>query len=161
MSKTRVGVYICHCGVNIKSTVDVATLTQFASTLPHVAVAKDYIYLCSDPGQELIKNDIKEFKLNRIVVAACSPRMHEPTFRKVLRNAGINPYCLELANIREHCSWVHEDGKKATQKAKSILAATVAKASLLEPLEEKEVDVIPTALVLGGGIAGIQAALPG
>ena len=159
MSKTRVGVYICHCGVNIKSTVDVAKLVQFASTLPHVAAAKDYIYLCSDPGQELITNDIKEFNLNRIVVAACSPRMHEPTFRKALRNAGINPYCLEIANIREHCSWVHEDSKKATQKAESILAATVAKTSLLEPLEEKEVDVIPTALVVGGGIAGIQAAL--
>ena len=159
MGKIRVGVYICHCGVNIKSTVDVTKLTQFASTLPNVSIAKDYIYLCSDPGQELIRNDIKEFNLNRIVVAACSPRMHEPTFRKVLRSAEVNPYCLEIANIREHCSWVHEDTKKATKKAESILAATVAKTSLLEPLEEKEVDVIPTALVLGGGIAGIQAAL--
>ncbi len=159
MAKTRVGVYICHCGVNIKSTVNVEKLTQFASTLPHVTVAKDYIYLCSDPGQELIRNDIKEHNLNRIVVAACSPRMHEPTFRKVLRTSGINPYCVEIANIREHCSWVHEDAKKATKKAESILAATVAKTSLLEPLEEKEVDVIPQALVIGGGIAGIQAAL--
>ncbi len=159
MGKIKVGVYICHCGVNIKSTVDVTKLTEFASTLPHVSIAKDYIYLCSDPGQELIRNDIKEFNLNRIVVAACSPRMHEPTFRKVLRSAGVNPYCLEIANIREHCSWVHEDIEKATRKAESILAATVAKASLLEPLEEKEVDVIPAALVLGGGIAGIQAAL--
>jgi len=159
MAKIRVGVYICHCGVNIKSTVDVIKLTQFSLTLPHVSVAKDYIYLCSDPGQELIRNDIKEFQLNRIVVASCSPRMHEPTFRKVLRSAGLNPYCLEMANIREHCSWVHEDSKKATQKAESILAAAVAKASLLEPLEEKEVDVTPAALVLGGGIAGIQAAL--
>jgi len=159
MAKTRVGVYICHCGVNIKSTVDVEKLTRFASTLPHVTVAKDYIYLCSDPGQELIRNDIKEHNLNRIVVAACSPRMHEPTFRKVLRTSGINPYCVEIANIREHCSWVHEDAAKATKKAESILAATVAKTSLLEPLEEKEVDVIPRALVIGGGIAGIQAAL--
>jgi heterodisulfide reductase subunit A len=159
MTKTRVGVYICHCGVNIKSTVDVDKLTQFASTLPHVSVAKDYIYLCSDPGQELIRNDIKEHNLNRIVVAACSPRMHEPTFRKVLRTSGINPYCLEIANIREHCSWVHEDSALATKKAESILAATVAKTSLLEPLEEKEVDVIPRALVIGGGIAGIQTAL--
>jgi len=159
MAKTRVGVYICHCGVNIKSTVDVEKLTRFASTLPHVTVAKDYIYLCSDPGQELIRNDIKEHNLNRIVVAACSPRMHELTFRKVLRTSGINPYCVEIANIREHCSWVHEDAAKATKKAESILAATVAKTSLLEPLEEKEVDVIPRALVIGGGIAGIQAAL--
>ena len=159
MGKIKVGVYICHCGVNIKSTVDVDKLTRFALTLPHVSVAKNYIYLCSDPGQELIKKDIEENSLNRIVVASCSPRMHEPTFRKVLRSADLNPYCLEMANIREHCSWVHEDVHKATRKAEGILAASVAKASLLEPLEEKEVDVTPTALVIGGGIAGIQAAL--
>jgi heterodisulfide reductase subunit A len=159
MGKARVGVYICHCGVNIQATVDVSRLARFAATLPQVAVAKDYIYLCSDPGQELIRNDIREHNLNRIVVAACSPRMHEPTFRKVLGKAGLNPYCLEIANIREHCSWVHQDIEKATRKAESILAATVAKTRLLEPLEEKEVDVVPTALVIGGGIAGIQAAL--
>ena len=159
MGKIKVGVYICHCGVNIKSTVDVDKLTRFALTLPHVSVAKNYIYLCSDPGQELIKKDIEENSLNRIVVASCSPRMHEPTFRKVLRSAGLNPYCLEMANIREHCSWVHKDAHKATRKAEGILAASVAKANLLEPLEEKEVDVTPTALVIGGGIAGIQAAL--
>src|SRR5512139_3377413 len=145
MGKTRVGVYICHCGVNIGSTVEVSRLARFAATLPHVAVAKDYIYLCSDPGRELIRNDIKELNLNRVVVAACSPRMHEPTFRKVLGKAGLNPYCLEIANIREHCSWVHQDMEKATRKAESILAATVAKAGLLEPLEEKEVDVVPSA----------------
>ncbi len=159
MGKTRIGVYICHCGVNIGSTVDVSRVARFAATLPHVAVAKDYIYLCSDPGQELIRNDIREHNLNRVVVAACSPRMHEPTFRKVLGKADLNPYCLEIANIREHCSWVHHDIEKATRKAESIIAATVAKAGLLEPLEEKEVDVVPSALVIGGGIAGIQAAL--
>ena len=145
MGKVKLGVYICHCGININSTVDVEKLTQFAATLPNVTMAKNYIYLCSDPGQELIKNDVKEFGLNRIVVASCSPRMHEQTFRKVLRNAGLNPYCLEIANIREHCSWVHEDKEKALQKARGLLAASVAKAGLLEPLEEKEVDVIPPA----------------
>lgn len=159
MGNIKLGVYICHCGININSTVDVEKLTQFAATLPHVTIAKNYIYLCSDPGQELIKKDIKELGLNRIVVASCSPRMHETTFRKVLRSADLNPYCLEIANIREHCSWVHEDKAKATQKARGLLAASVAKAGLLEPLEEKEVDVIPSALVIGGGIAGIQAAL--
>ena len=159
MEKIKTGVYICHCGVNINSTVDVDKLTKFSSDLPPVSIARNYIYLCSDPGQELIKKDIEEFGLNRIVVASCSPRMHEPTFRKVLRSAGINPYCLEMANIREHCSWVHDDPVMATQKAEALVSAAVAKASLLEPLEEKEIDVIPAALVIGGGIAGIQTAL--
>ena len=159
METIKVGVYICHCGVNIKATVDVDKLTQFSSDLPPVSVAKSYIYLCSDPGQELIKKDIEEFGLNRIVVASCSPRMHEPTFRKVLRSAGINPYCLEMANIREHCSWVHDDPVMATQKAEALVSAAVAKTRLLEPLEEKEIDVIPAALVIGGGIAGIQTSL--
>ena len=155
----RLGVYICHCGVNIKANVNVAKLTKFAEQLPHVRVARDYLYMCSEPGQQLIKKDIEEFKLDRVVVAACSPRMHEITFRKALRSAGLNPYCLEIANIREHCSWVHEDRMKATQKAQKLLAAAVSKAALLEPLEEKEVEVTPAALVVGGGIAGIQAAL--
>ncbi len=159
MGKVKLGVYICHCGININSTVDVEKLTQFAATLPQVTVAKNYIYLCSDPGQELIKTDIKEQGLNRIVVASCSPRMHEPTFRNVLRAAGLNPYCLEVANIREHCSWVHEDREQATRKAQGLLASAVAKARLLEPLQERDVEVIPRALVIGGGIAGIQAAL--
>ncbi len=159
MSKIKTGVYICHCGVNITSTIDIDRLTQFAEELPSVSVAKQYIYLCSDPGQELLRKDIKELGLNRIVVASCSPRMHEPTFRKVMRSAGLNPYCLEIANIREQCSWVHEDKDKATRKAESILAASVAKARLLEPLTEKQVDVTPSALVIGAGIAGIQAAL--
>ena len=155
----RIGVYICHCGVNIKANVNVAKLTKFAEQLPHVRVARDYLYICSEPGQQLIKKDIEEHGLDRVVVASCSPRMHEVTFRKVLRSAGLNPYCLEIANIREHCSWVHEDRMKATQKAQKLLAAAVSKAALLEPLEEKEVEVTPAALVIGGGIAGIQAAL--
>jgi heterodisulfide reductase subunit A2 len=155
----KVGVYICHCGVNIKSTVNVQKLAKFAEQLPYVRSAKDYLYMCSEPGQQLIKKDIEELGLDRVVVAACSPRMHEGTFRNVLRSAGVNPYCLEMANIREHCSWVHDDRMKATQKAQKLIAAAVNKAALLEPLEEQEVEVTPAALVIGGGIAGIQSAL--
>jgi len=157
--KARVGVYICHCGINIAATVDVEALTAFAQTLRNVVVARDYTYMCSDPGQELIKSDIEEYGLTHVVVAACSPRMHEPTFRGVVEEAGINPYCFEMANIREQCSWVHEERVRATEKAKQIVASAVAKASLLRPLEEREVGVIPAALVIGGGIAGIEAAL--
>ena len=159
MSARRIGVYICHCGVNITDTVDVLALKEFASGLPRVKSAQNYLYMCSETGQELIRKEIKEKGLNRIVVAACSPNMHEPTFRNVLNSVGLNPYCLEIVNIREQCAWVHKDKKVATKKAKSLLASSVAKAALLEPLEEKEVDVTPTAMVIGGGIAGIQAAL--
>ena len=157
--KARVGVYICHCGINIAATVDVEAVTAFAQTLPNVVVARDYTYMCSDPGQELIKSDIEEYGLTHVVVAACSPRMHEPTFRGVVEQAGINPYCFEMANIREQCSWVHGERVRATEKAKQLVASAVAKASLLRPLEEREVGVIPAALVIGGGIAGIEAAL--
>jgi heterodisulfide reductase subunit A len=115
--------------------------------------------MCSDPGQELIKDDVKEHGLTHVVVASCSPRMHEPTFRGVVEEAGINPYCFEMANIREQCSWVHEDREWATEKAKQLVASAVAKAALLRPLEEREVGVTPAALVIGGGIAGIEAAL--
>jgi heterodisulfide reductase subunit A len=159
MSTKKIGVYICHCGVNIAHTVAVDELKDFAARQPHVKVAEHYMYMCSDPGQELIRKDIKEKGLNRIVVAACSPRMHEPTFRNALQSAGLNPYCLEVANIREHCSWVHPDQEAATAKAKSILAAAIAKAARIEPLQEHEVGVTKAALVIGGGIAGIQAAL--
>ncbi|MCW7080649.1 MAG: CoB--CoM heterodisulfide reductase iron-sulfur subunit A family protein, partial [Candidatus Methanospirare jalkutatii] len=119
----------------------------------------DYPYLCSEQGQELIKNDILDLKLDAVVVAACSPRMHEHTFRRAIRDAGMNPYCYEQANIREQCSWVHTDRKDATEKAKALVRSAVFRVALLEPLEEKEVSVLPSALVLGGGIAGIQAAL--
>ena len=155
----RIGVYICHCGVNIAATVNVEEVTEFASTLPNVAVARHYSFVCSEPGQALIKEDIEEMGLDRVVVAACSPRMHESTFRAAIQEAGLNPYLLEMANIREQCSWVHEEKDKATEKAKALVAAAVAKASLLEPLEEKEAAVTPAALVIGGGIAGIQASL--
>ena len=159
MMKSRVGVYICHCGINIAATVDVEAVTAFAQTLPNVAVARNYTYMCSDPGQELIKKDIREHGLTHVVVASCSPRMHEPTFRGVVQEAGINPYCFEMANIREQCSWVHQDRARATEKAKQLVASAVAKAALLQPLEEREVGVTPAALVIGGGIADIEATL--
>ncbi len=157
--KSRVGVYICHCGINIAATVDVEAVAAFAQTLPDVVVAKDYTYMCSDPGQELIKSDIVECGLTHVVVASCSPRMHEPTFRGAVEEEGLNPYCFEMANIREQCSWVHKERARATEKAKQIVASAVAKAALLQPLEEREVGVTPAALVIGGGIAGIEAAL--
>ena len=156
----RIGVYVCHCGLNIGGTVDVEKVARFAATLPHVIVAKDNRYTCSDQGQELIKNDIKEHNLNRIVVASCSPRLHEPTFRKACEEAGLNKYLFEMANIREHCSWVHlHDKEAATEKAQDLVRAAVAKATLLEPEVESEVPITRRALVIGGGVAGIQAAL--
>ena len=158
-NEKRIGVYICHCGLNIAGTVDVEELTKYAATLPNVVISRDYRYICSDPGQELIKNDIKELKLNRVVVASCSPRMHEHTFRKACRAAGLNPYLYEHVNIREHCSWVHADRQQATEKAKDLVRAAVQRVYYHQPLEIKEIPVIPEALVVGGGIAGIEAAL--
>ena len=134
-------------------------MVELVKNLPNVAVSRDYKYMCSDPGQELIKKDIKEMKLDRVVVASCSPRMHEPTFRAVLEECGMNPYYFEMVNLREQCSWVHEDKEQATLKAVGLIEGAVARASFLEPLEKKEVSVTPKALVVGGGIAGIQAAL--
>ncbi|MHA1138602.1 MAG: 4Fe-4S binding protein, partial [Candidatus Thorarchaeota archaeon] len=134
-------------------------VVELVKNLPNVAVSRDYKYMCSDPGQELIRKDIEEMKLDRVVVASCSPRMHEPTFRKVLEESGINPYFFEMVNLREQCSWVHEDKEQATLKAIDLISGAVARAAFLEPLEKKEVSVIPRALVIGGGIAGIQAAL--
>jgi len=155
----KIGVYICQCGINIAATVDVENVAEQVKSLPNVAVSRFYKYMCSDPGQELIKKDIKELKLDRVVVASCSPRMHEPTFRAVLEESGLNPYCFDMVNIREHCSWVHTDMEKATAKAVELITGAVARAEFLEPLERKEVSVIPKSLVVGGGIAGIQAAL--
>ncbi len=154
-----IGVYVCHCGTNIAATVDVEEVAKFAESLPDVAVSRAYVYMCSDPGQELIKRDILDAKLDRVVVASCSPRMHEITFRRACEEAGLNTYCMEMANIREQCSWVHSDKEQATKKAKGLVASAVAKASLLEVLEPMRVDVTPSALVIGGGIAGIQSAL--
>jgi len=156
----RIGVYVCHCGLNIAGTVDCKEVAKFASTLPNVVVAEDNRYACSDQGQETIKKDIKEHNLNRVVVASCSPRLHEPTFRKACEEAGLNKYLFEMANIREHCSWVHlHDKKAATEKAKDLVRAAVAKVALLEPAIESEVPITKSALIIGGGVAGIQAAL--
>lgn len=158
--KPRVGVYICDCGVNIAGVVNNPELTKYASKLKDVVVAKQYKFMCADPGQRLIKDDIKEHKLNRIIVAACTPNMHEPTFRNACNEADLNPFLFEMANIREHCSWVHMREKgKATGKAKDLVRMAVAKARLLEPQEKMKVKVKSSALVVGGGIAGIQAAL--
>jgi len=158
-NEERIGVYICHCGLNIAGNVDVGEVAKYAAALPHVVVSRDYRYMCSDPGQELIKTDIKELKLNRVVVASCSPRMHELTFRKTCQAAGLNPYLYEHANIREHCSWVHADKKQATEKARDLIRAAVQRVYYQEPLEVKEIPVNPKTLVVGGGIAGIEAAL--
>ncbi|KYK36859.1 MAG: FAD-dependent oxidoreductase [Theionarchaea archaeon] len=155
----KIGVYVCECGINIGATVNAEKVAEYATSLPDVAVGRYYKYMCSDPGQELIKKDIKERGLDRVVVASCSPRMHEPTFRAVVEDCGLNPYCFEMANIREQCSWVHTDKEKATKKAMALIAGAVARAALLEPLQKKEVPVTPQALVIGGGIAGIQTAL--
>ena len=155
----KIGIYICHCGINIAATVDIVEVTAFAQSLPHVEIARNYQYMCSDPGQDLIKNDIKNMGIDRVVVAACSPRMHEPTYRKAVQSAGLNPYFFEMANIREQCSWVHASREDATKKAMDLIAAAVAKVSLHEALDEKEVGVTPSVLVIGGGIAGIQASL--
>ncbi len=155
----KIGVYICHCGTNIAGTVDVAQVVEFARSLPAVVVARDYKFMCSDPGQELIKNDIKEHGLNRIVVASCSPRLHEPTFRRVLASVDLNPYFFEMANIREQCSWVIEDKAAATEKAKAMVSAAVRRVFYHDALEKKEVSMNPATLVVGAGIAGIQAAL--
>jgi heterodisulfide reductase subunit A len=156
---SRIGVYVCHCGINIAATVDSKAVAEFAATLPNVVVARDYLYMCSDPGQDMIKQDMRDYDLNRVVVASCSPLMHEPTFRTVVQEVDVNPYYFEMANIREQCSWVHTNRSLGTEKAKEIVAGVVAKAALLEPLQEREVDVIPAALVIGGGIAGLEAAL--
>ena len=155
----RIGVYICHCGINIAATVNIEEVKAFAQALPHVTIVRHYQYMCSDPGQDLIKNDINNLGLDRIVVAACSPRMHETTYRNVVRSVGLNPYFFEMANIREQCSWVHSSKEEGTKKAMDLIASAVAKVSLHEPLEENEVGVTSAVLVIGGGIAGIQASL--
>ncbi len=156
----RVGVFVCECGMNIAGTVDCEAVKESAAKIPGVVVSVKNKYTCADPGQEEIKRLIREHNLNRIVVASCSPRMHESTFRNCISQAGLNPYLLEMANIREHCSWVHLHEKAAaTQKANDIVGIAVAKAKLLQPVEEIKIPVTDAALVIGGGVAGIQAAL--
>jgi len=155
----RIGVFVCHCGENIGRTVDCAAVAQESAKLPGVVVSVDYKYMCSDPGQQMIKSAITEQKLTGVVVAACSPRMHETTFRRAAAEAGLNPYLLEMANLREHCSWVHEERPIATDKAVDLVRVMVEKVKRNRALYPIQVDVEPTAMVVGGGIAGIQAAL--
>jgi heterodisulfide reductase subunit A len=156
---TKIGVYVCHCGTNISGKVNVEEVTEFAKNLPDVAIARNNKFMCSDPGQIMIEEDIKNLGLERIVVASCSPLMHEPTFRGACERANVNRYMFQMANIREHCSWVTVDPNAATEKAKALLSGAVAKARTLVPLPHKTVPVNPAALVVGAGIAGIQAAL--
>ena len=156
----RIGVFVCDCGLNIAGSVNCEDVRKSAEELPGVVVSVRNKYTCADPGQEEIKKYIREYNLNRVVVAACTPRMHEPTFRNCITEAGLNPYLLEIANIREQCSWVHlHDMEMATKKAKDIVKIAVAKARLLQPQEDTEIPITDAALVIGGGIAGIQAAL--
>ncbi|MCL5256205.1 MAG: pyridine nucleotide-disulfide oxidoreductase, partial [Chloroflexi bacterium] len=159
MTEKKIGVYICHCGTNISKTVNVEEVAKFASSLPGVAVARDYKYMCSDPGQDIVKKDIKELGLTEVVVASCSPLMHEHTFRRACDEAGLNQFMFQMANIREQDSWVTEDVAKATEKAKRLVGAAVRRVALHEPLDINTVPVNQTTLVVGGGIAGIEAAL--
>ncbi len=158
-SLIRVGVYVCHCGTNIAKNVDVAAIAERCSHLPSVAVARHYRFMCSDPGQELIQADIREYKLNRVVVAACSPLMHESTFRKAVEAAGMNRYLFEMANIREQVSWVTIDPVAATEKAYAIIKAAIARVKYHEELEMRRVAITKRVMVVGGGIAGIEASL--
>ena len=156
----RIGVFVCDCGSNIAGTVDTAAVEAYARTLPGVVTVVRNKYTCAEPGQEEIKKAIVEDKLERVVVASCTPRMHEPTFRGCVWDVGLNPYLMEMANLREHCSWVHGDNPAgATQKAMDLVASSVARAAKLTPQDEMTFPVTKAALVIGGGVAGIQAAM--
>lgn len=160
MSTQRIGVFVCECGLNIAGTLDCEWLREQATKLENVVVSIRNKYTCSEPGQQEVQKAIKENDLNRAVVASCSPRLHEPTFRNCVAQVGMNPYLMEMANIREHCSWVHgQDKEAANRKALDLIRSAVAKARHLEPQRELEVPVTQAALVIGGGVAGIQAAL--
>src|SRR3989338_4000211 len=155
----RIGVFVCHCGENIARRVNVKQVTEFARRLPGVAVAEDYRYLCSAPGQKIIEEAIKDKGLSGVVVAACSPHLHEPTFRGASSRAGLNSFLCEMANIREQCSWVHSDGAKATKKACDIIASTAEKVKHNHPLRAIDLPITKRALVIGAGVAGIRTAL--
>ena len=159
MEQLKVGVYVCDCGINIAGTVNVPEVVKFARGLPNVTIAREYKYQCSDPGQRMIKDDIKNLGLNRVVVASCTPRMHETTFQNAVAEAGLNPYYFAMANIREHVSWVIKDTVVATAKAKRLLRSAVGRVVLQDELFARKEPVTPATLVVGGGIAGIQAAL--
>jgi heterodisulfide reductase subunit A len=156
----RIGVFVCECGLNIAGTVDCDSVSAYARGLADVVAVVQNKYTCADPGQNEIKKAIKEHNLNRVVVASCTPKIHEPTFMQCVAEAGLNPYLFTMANLREHCSWVHQNEKgAATEKAKDLVSAAVARARHLEPQDESVVPVTKSALVIGGGVAGIQAAL--
>ena len=155
----RIGFYICHCGHNIAGTIDVASVAHYAAALPHVSVAREYKYMCSDPGQELIQKDIRDLELNRIVVASCSPLLHEHTFRQAVEKGGLNPFFFQMVNIREDVSWVNDNPAAATVKAKDLARAAIFRVSHHRALDKKHVSIHPDALVVGAGIAGIHAAL--
>lgn len=156
----RIGLFVCWCGSNIGGVVDVPGIARETGSLPGVIFSTDYKYMCSEPGQELIIQAVKEHRLDRVVMASCSPRLHEQTFRKTLARAGLNPYMLEMANIREQCTWVHShEPEKAYRKVLALIRRAVSKAARLEPLFESSIQITKRALVVGGGIAGIQAAL--
>jgi heterodisulfide reductase subunit A len=155
----KIGVYICHCGTNIAGMVDVEAVTNHAASLGNVAIARHYAYMCSDPGQALIKDDIQNERLDRVVVASCSPLMHETTFRRACAEAGLNPFLFQMTNIREHCSWVSDDPQAATQKAMALVSAAVQRVLYQKPLEARQVDMKQAAVVVGAGIAGIEASL--
>ncbi|MFC1916880.1 hypothetical protein ACFLX1_01960, partial [Chloroflexota bacterium] len=156
----RIGAYICHCGSNIAGYLDVEKVAEFAQSLQSVVIARHYAFMCSDPGQDLIKQDIRELDLNGVLVCSCSPTMHLRTFREACQDAGLNPFQCEMATIREQCSWVHSHGSQlATEKAMALVAAGVRRVAYRDPLEIKWASVYPDTLVVGGGIAGIQTAL--
>ena len=156
----RIGVFVCHCGTNIGGVVNVPSVVEYAKTLPNVVFSDDNLYTCSNDTQEIIKEKIKEYKLNRVVVASCTPRTHEPLFRNTTREAGLNPYIFEMANIRDQCSWIHmHEPEKATEKSKELVRMVVAKSRLLEPLQKMSVPINKSALVIGGGISGMTSAV--
>ena len=158
-SSPRIGVYVCHCGTNIAGMVDVQAVSNFAANLDGVAVSRNYAYMCSEPGQALIKADIISEGLDRVVVASCSPLMHEGTFRRACSEAGLNPYLFQMTNIREHCSWVSDNSHMATEKAKGLVSAAVRRVGLHKPLQVRRTAIKPSVLIVGGGIAGLEAAL--
>ncbi len=156
----RVGVYVCHCGLNIAQSVDCKKVAEEMSTTDDVVVSKDIVYACSEPGQQAMKNDIVQNQLDRVVIASCSPRLHEPTFKQMVQSVGLNPYMMEMANLREQCSWVHmNDFDNATQKAETLVKMAISRVKHLQPLIEETLPLTKKTLVIGGGIAGIQAAL--
>jgi len=155
----RIGVFVCDCGSNIAGFVDTEVVREFADALPNVVVAVRNKYTCSDPGQQEIQRTIFEKKLNRVVVASCSPTSYETIFRQCIQGVGLNPYLLEMANLREHCSWVTQDREAATRKAKDIVKVAVSRARWLYPQHEEQITVKDAALIIGGGVAGMQAAL--